>query len=1096
MKKRVLSILLSLCMVLTLLPAVALANDLPEPQGLWTDGRTPNSDAAFSGGSGSSTDPYLLSNAADLAQLAVNVNSMTNSYNGKYLKLTTDIDLAGKYWVPIGYGDTNGYSFQGKFDGGSHVVSNMAIKRSAYTGGTKFLGFFGWVFSFASVKNLGLTGASLNVDATFGLEDAALLMGYADGRYVTIENCFAEGTITAAVPVRSIGGLVGQTYDDVNDNMTNCYFIGAINAVGGDQVGGLLGFNRYYGQQPKNCFVAAEITSSATHQYAVSEKALNCYYDSTLNSTVIGGQGTAKSTQEMQSAQMAADLGAAWGYDGHGYPYLVSFRPPALYTYNTPAAETVNGVTATVTFDKASPQAAGTLVTATVTLSGTAAETRRHIVGLASEADITGGVTAPATVTKTMTAGSAATDTFEFTFTMPCANVDDLVLTHTLAALTGTLTFSGTEKYGQTLTADTTGITNNTGTFSYQWKRGGTDGTAIGSNQSTYTLVEADINSTIACIVSSSVETGTVSASTGVIGKAASPGAPTGLNGVKPSIHGGADGKITGTTTLMQYNDNTGFTSPETCGAPETTGLAAGVYYVRLAATTTTEAGAYATVTVPAGDAATYTLTISGGGTGASGGGSYIAGALVNISAGIRSNYIFSGWTSSNGGAFASAGSAATTFTMPDGDTTLTASWTYNGGGGGGYTQPTTYDVPVENGENSVNASATVSGGTATVSVSKLDTLLGSVDTSGTVSIDAGLDKSIDTVIIPVSVIDKIADAANDSGKEVTGLSATLDSGVVEMDAKALAAVSDKAAGSTLSIHVKEIAKTSLTATQRTALAGEHADDLIVEVTIISGGVTISDYDGGKISVTLPYTLKADEIASGVCVWHLAANGTLELMKCRYDAATKTVSFITDHLSDFIVGYDYNKITPDTGTNNPFTDADADDWFFEDVMNAYHMGLMKGTSGTTFDPHGATTRGMIIEILYRLENKPTVSGACPFDDVASGKYYENAIIWAAANKIVGGYSAGKFGPEDAITREQMAAILYRYEQYKGGGFTTDAGMLLPDFPDAGKVSNWACWCTMNGIINGNSDGTLAPQGNAERCQVAAILRRFIDNQGK
>ncbi len=169
-------------------------------------------------------------------------------------------------------------------------------------------------------------------------------------------------------------------------------------------------------------------------------------------------------------------------------------------------------------------------------------------------------------------------------------------------ALTGTVNITGTLKYGETLTATVTG-SNNTGTLSYQWKRGSTN---IGTNSGTYTAVVDDIGQTITCEVSSDVETGTISGSTSeVITKADGPAAPTGLAGVKPTTPGGSDGKITGTTALMEYASDTAFTSPTDCSGTEITGLNAGTYYVRVKETATHEAGAYATVTVPEGDAVT-----------------------------------------------------------------------------------------------------------------------------------------------------------------------------------------------------------------------------------------------------------------------------------------------------------------------------------------------------------------------------------------------------------------------------------------------------------------------------------------------------------
>ena len=178
-----------------------------------------------------------------------------------------------------------------------------------------------------------------------------------------------------------------------------------------------------------------------------------------------------------------------------------------------------------------------------------------------------------------------------------------------------------------------------------------------------------------------------------------------------------------------------------------------------------------------------------------------------------------------------------------------------------------------------------------------------------------------------------------------------------------------------------------------------------------------------------------------------------------------------------------------------FSDVKTSAWYHEDVQYVSENGLMKGTGENLFSPDATTTRGMIVTILYRLEAEPSPTGACPFQDVASGKYYEKAITWAAENGIVSGFSADTFGPDQNITREQMAAILYRYATYKNYDVSTAGD--LSKFPDADKVSSYAVdamkWANAAGLINGSSDGKLYPAGNATRAQVAAILTRFCKN---
>lgn len=179
----------------------------------------------------------------------------------------------------------------------------------------------------------------------------------------------------------------------------------------------------------------------------------------------------------------------------------------------------------------------------------------------------------------------------------------------------------------------------------------------------------------------------------------------------------------------------------------------------------------------------------------------------------------------------------------------------------------------------------------------------------------------------------------------------------------------------------------------------------------------------------------------------------------------------------------------------PFTDVKSGSWFYDAVKYAYAQGLMTGTSATTFAPNGTMNRAMIVTVLYRLEKSPAVTGASKFTDVPAGQWYSDAVAWAAANKIVNGYDETTFGPMNAVTREQMAAILFRYEQVKGlENVTLEEN--LNRFPDQNKISAYAIpalqWAVGQKIINGNADGTLDPTGTATRAQVAQIFTNLLN----
>ena len=179
----------------------------------------------------------------------------------------------------------------------------------------------------------------------------------------------------------------------------------------------------------------------------------------------------------------------------------------------------------------------------------------------------------------------------------------------------------------------------------------------------------------------------------------------------------------------------------------------------------------------------------------------------------------------------------------------------------------------------------------------------------------------------------------------------------------------------------------------------------------------------------------------------------------------------------------------------PFTDVAEGTWYADAVNYVYQQGLMTGTSEDRFSPDVTTNRAMLVTILYRLEGSPAVSGGVSFPDVAAGQWYADAVAWASANGIVNGYDNGSFGPDDTITREQMATIFYRYASYKG--YDMSASASLNGYSDAAKVSHYAAdamgWAIGAGLITGTSDTTLPPAGSATRAQAAVILTRFCQN---
>ena len=182
---------------------------------------------------------------------------------------------------------------------------------------------------------------------------------------------------------------------------------------------------------------------------------------------------------------------------------------------------------------------------------------------------------------------------------------------------------------------------------------------------------------------------------------------------------------------------------------------------------------------------------------------------------------------------------------------------------------------------------------------------------------------------------------------------------------------------------------------------------------------------------------------------------------------------------------------PASKWENPFTDVAEGAWYFDSVKYVHSEGMMVGTSATKFSPDATTTRSMIVTILYRLAGSPPAQTPT-FSDVPAGQYYTYPVGWAAGQSIVNGYETGQFQPSGLLTREQLAAILYRYS--RSMGYNTAQRGDLTGFADCSAISPYAVeplsWAVGAGLLSGMGDGTISPGGQATRAQVAAILARF------
>lgn len=294
----------------------------------------------------------------------------------------------------------------------------------------------------------------------------------------------------------------------------------------------------------------------------------------------------------------------------------------------------------------------------------------------------------------------------------------------------------------------------------------------------------------------------------------------------------------------------------------------------------------------------------------------------------------------------------------------------------------------------------------------------------------------------------------------------------------------NKQAKSDVNITATRTDSGKLTGDAKKAIGSRPVFDLKVNY---GSGKQVQNFGTGSVSVTIPYTLGANEKAGNVQAVYVDAKGKVHwLTNSVYDSVEQVLRFSTDHFSTYGIGYKQ--------TNTAFTDIAAH-WAKEDIEFVVSRGLFSGTSNTTFSPNTAMTRGMFVTALGRLANADvssyTKSG---FTDVKSDAYYMGYIEWASKNSIVSGTGNGTFAPDQSITREQMAVIMQNYA--KVIGFTLPKVHGENTFADSAKISAYAKDAVkqmqMAGVISGKSGNIFDPQGTATRAEVSAVLRRFVE----
>lgn len=480
------------------------------------------------------------------------------------------------------------------------------------------------------------------------------------------------------------------------------------------------------------------------------------------------------------------------------------------------------------------------------------------------------------------------------------------------------------------------------------------------------------------------------------------------------------------------------------------------------------------------------------------------AGTELTITATADTGYSLGAWGD------AAAGKYGTTIKLivPGEDITISAAFVVPiiGGGGGflppigvptGTEQVTTNTVTGNNGTVTITVTAkvdaTVNSSTAAVSVDEAmeKTLIeqikaaeeaaSSSDTiSSSVVINALLEAAVTetNIEVPVSALNSIVDETSATMTLVTNTAQLV------LDQTALSAIAKEASGDKVTFSVEEVDKTTLPGAVQKAIG----DAYVLDLKVVSSNGTISSFAGGTATVRVPVPKAMS--GSDMKVVYIADDGTLTEVTGSIITinGVEYYEFSTGHFSHYALVKD---------TSLPFIDVADDDWYYSAVGYVYRNKLITGTTSTTFEPNATTTRAMLVTVLWRLAGEPAANSSS-FTDVATGAWYSTAVVWAAENNIVNGIGGGLFAPNDSITREQMAVILYNYACFMDYDVSLKGDTSI--FTDRGKVSSWAIggieWAVGSELISGKGDGILDPIGTATRAEIATILMRFIENSIK
>ena len=1004
----------------------------------------------------------------------------------------------------------------------SECTNNGNINSYQYVGGIVGGQFASHVYIKSCYNTGSVTGASSGSAYVGGI------VGVCCG---PIENCYNVGNIYSTAtsggnPTR-LGGIVGETRETIA-RVKSCYSIGTIN------------------------YAATAIGTSGNIVGSQASDPINCYY---LDANALIGAGdtgstTAKTSAELKDSGMPAQLGvyftADTGNKNSGYPVLHwqngLTRPSVMYDYIVPTLDPIWTVNVTSAGISGSRIYDGSTVTVTVSRSSKAyASSLNSLVVTDSD-----GNTIPVTSGSAVSGGYGTVKGADFTFTMPESDVNIGLLADYADFNVYTQTGTGSAVLVKTYTrAQMVALATSSAVYytGYDTLPSAVIGKAVQCVTLDDLLQDAGLSFTSGCSlyvnsVDSFPATYTYS---DLFGQTryyypnlnAATDKATGKTEMRPIlVIKGYQGRFTDFAsgqnidtmaydTLNAYRFAFGQTETQfNNGIPDNNYKTVGNFAKYANSLTVISPETTNTVLINAISAANTNkaaVSVSTDGSDISTSAQWVTNAVMTAYTGAIST---AQAVADNGSAtktdienaVADLASATSVFNAAKAYGTKTTNGSGNGssgsgsggsGGGGSATPTQTPANTLAKGSDGVkravaetNTSATTdTSGKARASISS-STLGSALDQAAKSAQEADTKAGNKAGTTGIEVKVEVKAAANakavetalpgDTLKEMaqkTNAQLTVNTPVadISLDQKALAAIAAEA-GSEVTLSAEKVDTSSLSEETRK----EIGDAPVFDLKVMGKNGAVSSFNGGTATVSVPYQLKEGESASQVTVYYIDSTGKMTKMNCVYDAATKTATFETTHFS-------YYAVVIENGADR-FGDISKSAWYYEAVNYAVKNGLFNGTGDTTFSPSAGMTRAMFVTVLGRAGEVNTANyAASSFSDVKSGSWYGSYVQWAYENKIVSGVGDGKFAPDQAITREEMASILTHYNKWKNKDAAASETAL--SYSDTGKIAGWAAegvkLCAEKAWLTGYPDGSFQPQKTATRAEVANVLYKVV-----